>query len=71
VKLALGNRGLLHFFRRIVRPVLVFLVTGCSSSSFTPPLDTLVPSAPSGLTSTVVSATQINLAWTASTTTLA
>jgi len=46
---------------------LVFLVTGCSSSSFTPPLDTLVPSAPSGLTSTVVSATQINLAWTAST----
>lgn len=42
-------------------------MTGCNSGSPAPPPDTMPPSAPSGLTTTVASATQINLAWTAST----
>jgi len=67
VKRALGNRGLSEFlFEELIALCLVFLATGCNSSSYTPPPDTLAPSAPSGLITTMVSATQINLAWTAS-----
>jgi Fibronectin type III domain/PQQ-like domain len=40
---------------------------GCNSGSATPPPDTKPPSTPAGLTASVISAVQINLAWTAST----
>jgi len=48
---------------------LAFLPNGCSSSSSnpSPPADTLAPTAPSGLTATAASDTQINLSWAAST----
>jgi len=46
---------------------LVLLQTGCNSGSYNPPPDTTPPSAPTGLTATAASSTQINLAWTAST----
>ena len=67
MKRALGNRGLSEFpFEELIALCLVFLVTGCNSSSYTPPPDTLAPSAPSGLITTMVAATQIDLRWTAS-----
>jgi chitodextrinase len=47
---------------------LIFLPAGCNSNSYTPPPpDTTPPTAPRSLTATAASATQINLAWTAST----
>ena len=47
---------------------LIFLPAGCNSNSYTPPPpDTTPPTAPTSLTATAASATQINLAWTAST----
>ena len=49
---------------------LALLVTGCNSGSSAPPPpppDTTAPSTPTNFTSTAVSATQINLSWTAST----
>jgi len=61
VKLALGNRVYCDFSARLFARCLVFLVTDASSSSSHPPLDTW-SLAPSGLTSTVVSATQ-NKPW--------
>ena len=52
----------------------VLFIAGCNSASSTPapppppiPPDTTPPSAPTGLVETVVSSTQINLSWTAST----
>lgn len=50
--------------------VLGVLLAGCSGGSSNnnpPPPDTTAPAAPSGLTATTASPTQINLAWTAST----
>jgi chitodextrinase len=49
--------------------VLCFILglSGCNSSPSAPPPDTTSPTAPSGLTSTVISDTKINLSWTAST----
>ena len=68
MKRVLGNRGLSELIAAgLFALCLVFLVSGCNSGSYTPPPDITPPSAPSSLTSTVVSATQINLAWTAST----
>jgi chitodextrinase len=47
---------------------LIFLPAGCNSNSYTPPPpDTTPPTAATSLTATAASATQINLAWTAST----
>ena len=68
MKRVLGNRGLSELTAAgLFALCLVFLASGCNSGSYTPPPDITPPSAPSSLTSTVVSATQINLAWTAST----
>jgi chitodextrinase len=49
--------------------VLLLAVAGCNSGSSTqpPPPDTTPPTVPTNLTATVISATQINLTWTAST----
>jgi len=46
---------------------LSLVVTGCKSGSYAPPPDTIAPNAPASLTVTVVSDTQINLSWMAST----
>src|SRR6202045_4516408 len=46
---------------------LSFVVTGCKSGSSAAPSDTIAPTAPASLTGTVVSDTQINLSWMAST----
>src|ERR1700720_4709608 len=46
---------------------LSFVVTGCKSGSSAAPPDTIAPPAPASLTGTVVSDTQINLSWMAST----
>ena len=46
---------------------LSFVVAGCKSGSYAPPPDTSAPTAPASLTAAVVSDTQINLAWMAST----
>ena len=68
MKRVLGNRGVSKSScTALFTLCLVLLVTGCKTGSNTPPPDTIPPSAPSGLTATAVSATQINLAWTAST----
>jgi fibronectin type 3 domain-containing protein len=46
----------------------ILVMSGCSSGSSAPPApDTTPPTAPTNLTATAASATQINLAWTAST----
>lgn len=49
--------------------LLSLVLAGCGSISYTPPppADTTPPSAPSNLTVTAISSTQINLSWTAST----
>ena len=46
---------------------LALAISGCGSTSSTPPPDTTPPSAPAGLTATAVSTSQISLSWTAST----
>jgi len=64
----LGNRGLSELSAAALLILcLALLTTGCNSGSYTPPPDTTPPSAPTGLTATAASATQINLAWTVST----
>jgi chitodextrinase len=68
VKRVVGNRGLSKISAGALFVLcLVLFVTGCNSGSYAPPPDITPPSAPSGLNTAVVSATQINLAWTAST----
>jgi chitodextrinase len=68
VKRVLGNRAISNFaLATSVALCLVRAMTGCNSGSSAPPPDTIPPTAPSGLTTTAASATQINLAWTAST----
>src|SRR5467141_311440 len=68
VKRVLGNRGLSELSAApLFALCLVFLVAGCNSGSYTPPPDTTPPTAPTNLTATAASATQINLSWTAST----
>jgi chitodextrinase len=46
---------------------IALFITGCNSTSSAPPPDTTPPTAPTNLVTTVVSPTQINLSWTAST----
>lgn len=58
---------LLHLFLGGVVLAPILLVGGCAGGSSTPPPDTTPPSAPTNLTATAASASQINLAWTAST----
>lgn len=69
MKRVLGNRTLSELFAAALFALcLVFLVAGCNSNSYTPPPpDTTPPTAPTSLTATAASATQINLSWTAST----
>jgi len=69
VKRVLGNRGLSELSAAALFALfLVLLQTGCNSGSYTPPPpDTTPPTAPTNLTATAASATQINLSWTAST----
>lgn len=43
------------------------LLSGCASTSYTPPTNTTPPSAPTNLSATAASPTQIHLSWTAST----
>jgi chitodextrinase len=67
VKPALGNRIRSGFCGGVFLALGFLLgLSGCNNSS-TPPPDTIPPSAPTGLTTTVISDTQINLSWTAST----
>ena len=67
MKPTLGNRIRTGFYGGVFL-ALGFLVglSGCNNSS-TPPPDTIAPTAPSGLTVTAVSSSQVNLSWTAST----
>jgi chitodextrinase len=71
VKRALKSRADSKYFYALFWAFcLVLLVTGCNSGSSAPPPpppDTTAPSTPTNFTSTAVSATQINLSWTAST----
>jgi chitodextrinase len=68
VKRVLGNRAVSASSCAVICALcLSFVVTGCKSASYAPPPDTIAPTAPASLTATVVSDTQINLAWTAST----
>jgi len=69
VKRVLGNRGLSEWSAAaLFALLLVLLQTGCNSGSYTPPPpDTTPPTAPTNLTATAASPTQINLSWTAST----
>jgi len=46
---------------------LALFMTGCNSTSSAPPPDTIPPTVPTNLVTTVVSPAQINLSWTAST----
>lgn len=68
MKPALGNRAVPSSPCAIFLALcLALLLTGCNNSSSAPPPDTMPPTAPTGLTTTAFSDTQINLAWTAST----
>jgi len=67
VKRALGNRTLPKFYCTVFLALSILGISGCNSSPSAPPPDTIAPSAPSGLTVTATSSSQINLAWTAST----
>jgi len=68
VKPVLGNRVLPVFcYAVFLSQFLALAMSGCSSNSYNPPPDTTPPSAPTGLTATAVSTSQINLSWTAST----
>lgn len=51
----------------ILQVACVLLLAGCGNSSTQQPQDTTPPTAPTNLTTTVVSPAQINLSWTAST----
>jgi chitodextrinase len=67
VKPPLGNRIRTGFYGGVFLSLGFLLgLSGCNNS-YTPPPDTTPPSAPAGLTTTVISDTQINLSWTAST----
>ena len=67
MKPALGNRIRSGFCGGVFLALGFLLgLSGCNNST-TPPPDTTPPSAPAGLTTTVISDTQINLSWTAST----
>jgi chitodextrinase len=69
VKRALGNRAMTRSFcTPLLALSLVLGITGCTSvPSSTQPPDTTPPTAPANLVATVVSSTQINLSWAAST----
>jgi len=68
VKRVLGNRGLSEWSAAALFALfLVLLVAGCNSGYSAPPPDTTPPTAPTNLTATAASVTQINLSWTAST----
>jgi len=68
VKRVLGNRAVSASSCAVICALcLSFVVTGCKSGSYAPPPDTIAPNAPASLTVTVVSDTQINLSWMAST----
>jgi chitodextrinase len=68
VKRALGNRTLPRSYYTVFLALSIVLgISGCNSGTSTPPPDTTPPTAPSGLTVTATSSSQINLAWTAST----
>ena len=68
MKPALGNRAVPSLPCAVFLALcLALLLTGCNNSSSAPPPDTMPPTAPTGLTTTAFSDTQINLAWTAST----
>lgn len=68
---ALEIRALSSTFRAAFCALwLVLIVAGCNKGSYAPPPpppDTTPPTAPTGLTTTAASDTQINLSWTAST----
>src|SRR5579859_6916113 len=59
----------LHFALAVLAVVCALTLSGCSGGGYSnqQTQDTIPPTAPAGLTATAASATQINLAWTAST----
>jgi chitodextrinase len=59
----------LHFALAVLAVVCALTLSGCSGGGYSnqQTQDTTLPTAPAGLTATVASPTQINLAWTAST----
>jgi hypothetical protein len=65
VKRLLGNRVLPDLLCALFLSILG--MSGCNSGTPGPPPDTTPPSAPTGLTATAASTSQINLSWTAST----
>ena len=68
MKRVLGNRSVSGSSCSVICALcLSFVVAGCKSGSYAPPPDTSAPTAPASLTAAVVSDTQINLAWMAST----
>jgi chitodextrinase len=68
VNLALGNRAAFISSCTVFFALcLALAATGCNNGPSAPPPDTTPPTAPSGLTTTAISDTQINLSWTAST----
>src|SRR5258708_28054881 len=68
VRCARGNRAVSVSSCAVICALcLSCVVTGCKSGSYAPQPDTIAPTAPASLTATVVSDTQINLAWMPST----